>query len=287
MSNFSVPSTNVTAFRHGASVYNETHLQAVEFAAGFSVGTSYACWVAPLSPPWRVAMEPVRYGPSRADMDVALMSTLLLAVSAFSLIGAVASVVRKAVSGVSSVSFAAGAVAAPAGAVREALSAAQIEKLCMVKGEEGDGDGGGEGEGERIETGVCAICLDDDKEMVNAVTLPCRHPFHAGCIRAWLQRGGATCPLCCYKLGEAFDGSGDAFRDSGEESVAEEGRSGSGEEDGEVTGGEGQIPGRIGIPGTASAAEREHGAGRVASVRGNSHVGDRRRESGCGDVGLD
>lgn len=281
VSNFSsVPFTEVTAFRHGAPVYNETHRQATEFAARFLIGTSYPCWVESVEPPWRVAMEPVRQGPSRADTDLAIMSSLLLAVSAFSLIVTLVSVVKKLAAGVSSVSFAAGDVAAPDGAAREALSAAQIEKLCTVKGEGEQGD--------RVETEVCAICLDDDEEMANAVTLPCRHPFHAACIRAWLQRGGVKCPLCCYKLDEAFDGSGDEYRDSGEESTAEEGRSGSREGDGEATDGDRQIPGRVGPAGNTSSADIEHGVGREVSARANSHGGNRRLESeGCSEVGLD
>jgi len=51
---------------------------------------------------------------------------------------------------------------------------------------------------EGLEEEACAICLCDmnDEEPLNA--LPCRHIFHAKCIRGWITHKGVTssCPLC-------------------------------------------------------------------------------------------
>ena len=49
----------------------------------------------------------------------------------------------------------------------------------------------------------CAVCKeqfslgteDPDEQVV--VTLPCKHPFHDGCITPWLKSSG-TCPVCRY-----------------------------------------------------------------------------------------
>ena len=38
---------------------------------------------------------------------------------------------------------------------------------------------------------------DPDEQVV--VTLPCKHPFHEGCIMPWLKSSG-TCPVCRYVL---------------------------------------------------------------------------------------
>lgn len=51
----------------------------------------------------------------------------------------------------------------------------------------------------------CAVCkeqfsteTEDPNEHV-VVTLPCKHPFHEGCITPWLTSSG-TCPVCRYAL---------------------------------------------------------------------------------------
>jgi hypothetical protein len=36
---------------------------------------------------------------------------------------------------------------------------------------------------------------DPDDQVI--VTLPCKHPFHEGCIMPWLKSSG-TCPVCRY-----------------------------------------------------------------------------------------
>ncbi|THH21223.1 hypothetical protein EW146_g286 [Bondarzewia mesenterica] len=51
----------------------------------------------------------------------------------------------------------------------------------------------------------CAVCKeqfslateDPDEQVV--VVLPCKHPFHDGCITPWLKSSG-TCPVCRYQL---------------------------------------------------------------------------------------
>lgn len=42
------------------------------------------------------------------------------------------------------------------------------------------------------------ITEDPDDQVI--VTLPCKHPFHEGCIMPWLKTS-ATCPVCRYALG--------------------------------------------------------------------------------------
>jgi len=42
----------------------------------------------------------------------------------------------------------------------------------------------------------CAICIESLLRGQSAVTLPCNHVFHGGCILKWITRGSACCPLC-------------------------------------------------------------------------------------------
>ena len=46
----------------------------------------------------------------------------------------------------------------------------------------------------------CAVCkeqfsLTAEADDLIIVTLPCKHPFHEGCIKPWLKSSG-TCPVC-------------------------------------------------------------------------------------------
>jgi len=51
----------------------------------------------------------------------------------------------------------------------------------------------------------CAVCKDqfslntEDPDDQVIVTLPCKHPFHQGCIMPWLKSSG-TCPVCRFQL---------------------------------------------------------------------------------------
>lgn len=50
------------------------------------------------------------------------------------------------------------------------------------------------------ESNVCAICLNDNNENMNIITLNCNHIFHEHCILSWFENYGTipTCP-CCRK----------------------------------------------------------------------------------------
>jgi len=51
----------------------------------------------------------------------------------------------------------------------------------------------------------CAVCKEqfslttEDPDDQVIVTLPCKHPFHDGCIMPWLKSSG-TCPVCRFQL---------------------------------------------------------------------------------------
>ncbi|EGO05029.1 hypothetical protein SERLA73DRAFT_174065 [Serpula lacrymans var. lacrymans S7.3] len=51
----------------------------------------------------------------------------------------------------------------------------------------------------------CAVCKEtfkletEDPDDQVVVSLPCKHPFHQGCILPWLKSSG-TCPVCRYAL---------------------------------------------------------------------------------------
>lgn len=41
----------------------------------------------------------------------------------------------------------------------------------------------------------CVICYQSYEKGVSMITLPCKHPYHADCIRKWLEISKA-CPIC-------------------------------------------------------------------------------------------
>lgn len=65
---------------------------------------------------------------------------------------------------------------------------------------------------------TCSICLDDNGEAnrVRIVVLPCFHRFHSRCIRRWIRRGSATCPLCNWDLQSLFSEDGNPLDAKGE-----------------------------------------------------------------------
>lgn len=46
---------------------------------------------------------------------------------------------------------------------------------------------------------ACSICRDDFTVGSEAVKLPCKHYYHADCLKPWLERNH-TCPLCRHPL---------------------------------------------------------------------------------------
>ncbi|GJX88905.1 putative LTR copia-type gag-polypeptide [Tanacetum coccineum] len=52
---------------------------------------------------------------------------------------------------------------------------------------------------------ACTICMEElvVKGDTNIKQLPCRHKFHASCIRDWLYLK-QTCPICRYKIDDQF-----------------------------------------------------------------------------------
>lgn len=178
----SAPAERVPAFRYGTPVYNASFAEASQFTAKVGTGQSHACWVAPGggAPP-RVAMDAVDAGPSRADTEVAVISSLLVSVSALALLIVLVSVVRRKVR--PRAASLGDAVSEPVEAARTALSSGEIDQVCRAR--------------QGVEMETCAICFDEGGL---GVGLPCGHPFHEACIRAWLHKGGMTCPLCCYEL---------------------------------------------------------------------------------------
>ena len=43
---------------------------------------------------------------------------------------------------------------------------------------------------------TCTICLGPWKLRESVTTLPCGHEFHHRCVRKWLTKKKATCPVC-------------------------------------------------------------------------------------------
>ncbi|KAF9614614.1 hypothetical protein IFM89_019591 [Coptis chinensis] len=54
-------------------------------------------------------------------------------------------------------------------------------------------------EKENSEEGSCPVCLDEFCEGIEVTLMPCKHVFHNGCIKEWLQTNH-TCPLCRHEL---------------------------------------------------------------------------------------
>ncbi len=66
------------------------------------------------------------------------------------------------------------------------------------------------GEDKAKESWTCSICLEDEEggSANRAVMLPCKHRYHARCVRKWLRRGAPTCPLCNWNVQTLFDENG-------------------------------------------------------------------------------
>ena len=56
---------------------------------------------------------------------------------------------------------------------------------------------------EEQEEDQCSICICEYESGEEVLTLPCKHKFHAGCIRQWLQQS-VRCPLCNQEVTSDF-----------------------------------------------------------------------------------
>lgn len=45
----------------------------------------------------------------------------------------------------------------------------------------------------------CSVCLDDCEVGSEVTEMPCKHKFHSGCLRPWLELH-STCPVCRFQL---------------------------------------------------------------------------------------
>ena len=52
-----------------------------------------------------------------------------------------------------------------------------------------------------VENLSCTVCLEDEEDRTEAITLPCNHSFHVNCITSWLRTNN-ICPLCREDVGE-------------------------------------------------------------------------------------
>ncbi|KZV33173.1 hypothetical protein F511_18189 [Dorcoceras hygrometricum] len=75
---------------------------------------------------------------------------------------------------------------------RNGLSAADLERLPMVSGED------------LLPGSDCAVCLDEMGSGQPVKLIPgCDHGFHAACIDVWLSKNSA-CPICRVVIGPEF-----------------------------------------------------------------------------------
>lgn len=87
------------------------------------------------------------------------------------------------------------------------LSGEQVRYVC---GKYGENVGGCEG---KVKEWTCSVCLDGVEDgmengVIRTVNLPCEHRFHRECIKKWLRRGRAACPLCDWDPRQLFDNTG-------------------------------------------------------------------------------
>lgn len=60
---------------------------------------------------------------------------------------------------------------------------------------------------------TCSVCLEQVNEGELVRSLPCMHQFHANCIDPWLRQQG-TCPVCKFRVGTAWNQSGEEEMDA-------------------------------------------------------------------------
>ncbi|PNH09701.1 E3 ubiquitin ligase BIG BROTHER-related [Tetrabaena socialis] len=79
-----------------------------------------------------------------------------------------------------------------AGSVAKGLTAQALDRLPVER--VGSLRGGG-----KVLLDRCCICQEAFEEEDDATPLPCRHCYHSGCVRQWLQQSKA-CPVCGAEL---------------------------------------------------------------------------------------
>lgn len=199
----------IVAWRYGSSVFNVTETVARQYSTAFELGQKYPCWTMrdgteggsddePVveNDGWRASMSAVGMS-NDSDIDLALVSTFLVGVLLLVFLVALVYAVSVA-EGHAGV----GANLPPAtGTVQPGcLTKSDIDKLCEVA----EAAAASDPDISALQASGawdCAICLDDDGgEGGRLARLACRHTFHGACARAWLARGGVTCPLCNMRL---------------------------------------------------------------------------------------
>lgn len=220
--------SGLVAWRYGSGAFNVSEDAARAYSGRFGDGDVRPCYLlrdgregdegeeaVPGNEGWRVSMSPVAAKTS-PDIDVALASTflcgLLLVCFLLALIFAVGTM-------------------EPLEPMRghehtgtmqpNALSNAQVTRICAVAAEAAAGE---EAAGGRLERSGwdCAICLDHEGgEGGRLARMPCWHLFHLFCVKGWLMRGGVTCPLCNLRLQPVDE---DAYANAKSEALAGEDR---------------------------------------------------------------
>lgn len=160
---------------------NET--QASTFINEYQQGNQEPCWISPTDPP-EVSLVEIETGVHPEDINLAAISTVL-AVAALISFAAITFLIFLPQPRY----FLPEMLTTPVAAARPGLSRAAVDAI-LEAAEEADASCS------HVVSDVdstCAICLEEGL----GARLPCGHAFHSHCIRAWLMRGGETCPLCC------------------------------------------------------------------------------------------
>ena len=181
------------AYRYGSDIYNQSLDQAEAFSKNFVVGERYPCWYEPLegSGPrnYSMSMSEPHVGGTVSDRDMAILATVFAVVAICALATQLCCVILTQYEPM----YIVPATHAIPGILREGLSSERISELMQLainaaKAASAHTD----------KENVCAICLEEEDFL--SAKLPCGHLFHSNCIRNWLLRGGATCPLCNMDL---------------------------------------------------------------------------------------
>lgn len=189
VTNFSQPPTETTASfgLDGDNQCSTNETEARIVTDTYAVGKSIRCWLSPITP-GVVSLLPILTGVQSEDVNLAAISTVLAVAATLSLAAITFLLcVPQPVYVLPDILTTPTAAVAPV-VTREGLSRNAVDAVLQAA-EEADANCS------HVATvdSVCAICLEEGL----GARLSCNHAFHSHCIRAWLQRGGETCPLCC------------------------------------------------------------------------------------------